>query len=165
MNLLENLVRFLLVIVFISVSPEEVTASTTAPTETEVTRYTLTPEQRQQVEANWETALKKHLNTLVTEFERFMPDDHRAFNAYKASEWLQPYSDDRNKVDGLFELIADRNTNPDNARIRELRKGFSELYFLSLDMQFYLTDKNRDRLQKARDRIAFLVELLYEGKS
>ncbi len=130
-------------------------ATATQP-ETSPAQYTLTAEQRQQVEESWEKALFFHAEKLTRFFTQSLPDSHQSFITFRNREWQLDFERDWNKARAGWKSLADRNRSTDYNRLRELHNSFAILNSASLDMAGYLETGDKKWLEKVREQLAII---------
>ncbi|WP_420588218.1 hypothetical protein [Bacterioplanoides sp.] len=127
------------------------TAATTQPVNTQP-QYTLTAEQRQQVEASWRSALFSHAEKLTLNFTRFMPDNYQNFATFRNNDWQLAFDRDWERARNGFSSFADRNT-VEYQQLREIHNAFFHLNSASLDMLRYLRTGDKELLVSIREQL------------
>ena len=128
------------------------TAATSQPADSQTVQYTLTAEQRQQVEQSWSDSLFSHAEKLTLKFTRSMPDNYQDFADFRSSEWQPAVDRDWEMARNGFASFADRNT-VEFQQLREISNAFFHLNKASLDMLRYLRTKDETLLVSIREQL------------
>ncbi len=137
------------------------TAATSQPADSQPVQYTLTTEQRQQIEERFYSGIERLAEEIAVQFDRSMPDDYQRFAEYKVKDWLPRYNklyDVSNRASNEF---AGWNFDPEYQRLRNYHSGLFELNSATIFMQNYLMYKDKHALRTARDKMGKVQELVF----
>lgn len=129
-----------------------VTAETSQPGDSQPVQYTLTEEQRQQIEQSWSDALFSHAEKLTLNFTRSMPDSYQDFADFKSSDWQPAFDRDWERARNGFASFADRNT-VEFQQLREISNAFFHLNQASIYMFRYLRTGDEKLLVSIREQL------------
>ena len=134
------------------------TAATSQPADNQP-QYTLTAEQRQQVEQSWRKALLSHAEKISVAFDRALPDKYENFAQFRMNDWQPAFNRDWERANKGFASFADRNT-VEYKELRDLSNAFFHLDAASLEMLRYLKDGDKENFKKMRFQIGRVEELM-----
>lgn len=139
------------------------TAATSQPDDNQP-KYTLTAEQRQQVEQSWSNALFSHAEKLTLNFTSSMPDSYQNFADFRGNDWQPAFDRDWERARNGFASFADRNT-VEFQQLREISNAFFHLNQASLDMLRYLRTKDEKLLVSIREQLGKVEEIEQDPES
>ncbi len=127
------------------------TAATTQSDDSQP-QYTLTAEQRLQVQESWTKALFSHAEKLTLNFTRSLPDNFQDFADFRNNDWQPAFDRDWERARNGFASFADRNT-VEFQELREIYNAFFHLNAASLDMLRYLRIGDKALLESIREQL------------
>lgn len=157
---MNRFVRLLSVTVLVSsVVAGNATAATVQPADNQP-QFTLTAEQRQQVEERWYNELVYLVESISVQFERSMPDNYQRFAEYKVKEWLPRHG----KFEQVMSKASDAFANwsdPEYQKMRNYKTTLLELNIGTIHMQSYLTHGKKEDLRITRDKLQRVQKLAF----
>ncbi len=126
-------------------------------------KYTLTSDQRQQVEASWMKALASHTEKLSVAFDEALPDDYQGFERFRTNEWESAFNRDRDMALSGLERFTESDTLEFN-HLRNIQYGFVSLQSVAKYMNKYLETGDKSYLKEIKSRLTKLGDLFESEK-
>ena len=127
------------------------TAATSQPADNQP-QYTLTTEQRQQVEQSWRKALLSHAEKISVAFDRVLPDKYENFAQFRMNDWQPAFNRDWERANKGFASFVDRNT-VEFQSLRDISNAFFHMNQASFYMLSYLRTNDEKLLVSIREQL------------